>query len=689
VHAAHRLAEKFPDGQLFLDLHGYTQGYEPRTPGEALETFLRTLGVSAQQIPQDMDGRATLYRQRLADRRTLVLLDNAIDEAQVRPLLPGTAGCLVLVTSRKRLKALDDAHVLALDVLPVADAMTLLRTVAGPGRIPADDPLLREVAELCGRLPLALRIAATLLRHRRSWSLAHLADKLRVSQPELAGFFDGDRSLAAVFDLSHRALTDEQQWLLRHVGLIPGPDIDAYATAALIDTDPGTAERLLQDLVDHNLLAEPAPGRYQMHDLIRAHTHTPAAHHPADQTEAALGRLLDYYQHTAARADALIAPYPRPESAGPAPTYAPALPDPDTARAWLRAERPNLLAALHHTTTHARTITLTHVLASLLRIDGPLSQAIILHATAVTVAAHLGDHHAHATALADLGAARRVSGDYPGAAHDLREALEIYRALGDRRGQATALTDLAQARALSGELPGAAQDAREALEIYRALGDRRGQAHALTYLGQVRMLSGELPGAAQDAREALEIYRGLGDRRGQAHDLTYLGAVRRMSGDLPGASRDLREALEIYRALGARHGQALALTELGVVRRMSGDLPGAARDLRAALEIFREIGARGNQAWALNHYATVLGATGEHPQARTLHHEALDLARQTQQLDEQALALEGIGEYHLHTGDTQAAAAHLTQALDIFRHLAMTPDADRVQARLADLANRA
>jgi hypothetical protein len=280
VHAAHHLAERFPDGQLFVDLHGFTQSLTPRTAMGVLADVLRTLGVPPQQIPDDLAARAALYRDRLAGKRMLVVLDNVASEQQVRPLLPGHPGCLVLVTSRRRLKALDEARVLSLDVLSLPDAIALLRTVAGPGRIPASEPQLERVAHLCGLLPLALRIAAALLRHRPSWTLAHLVDKLRDAHPTLAGFHDGDCDLAAVFDLSYTALPEEHQRLFRRLGLNPGPDTDLYAAAALLDVDPGTAESLLQHLVDHNLLTESIPGRYRMHDLIRAHSHILAATYP-------------------------------------------------------------------------------------------------------------------------------------------------------------------------------------------------------------------------------------------------------------------------------------------------------------------------------------------------------------------------------------------------------------------------
>jgi DNA-binding SARP family transcriptional activator/tetratricopeptide (TPR) repeat protein len=685
VHAAHRLASRFPDGQMFIDLHGYTQGHQPRTPADALDWLLRALSVPAQRIPQDAEERAALYRQRLAGTRTLVVLDNAASEAQVRPLLPGSAGCLVLVTSRRHLKGLDDADILSLDVLPSADAVALLRVVAGPERVQAHDPVLAEIARLCGHLPLALRIAAALLRHRPAWTPEHLAGLLRDQRQRISALSDGERDLGAVFDLSYRSLTTALQDLFRSLGLVPGPDVDAYAAAALAGTDPAGATRLLEDLTDHNLLIQQAPGRYRLHDLIRLHARALADGDPLPSRDCTLDRLLDYYQRTAGRADALIARRPGPAPAGPAPAYAPALPDPEAARAWLRTERPNLMAALHHAAGHARhqrLIALAAGLDTLLRTDGPWTQAIVLHMAAATAACTLADRSGQADALMRLGNVRGFTGDFPGAVRDLEQALQLYRELGCRSGQTDALTRLGDVRILTGDFADAARALREALQLSHDLGEQSGQAHALIRLGKVRRMTGDFPGAVRDLEQALQLYRDLGYRLGQATALSRLGDVRILTGDFPGAARDQEQALRLYRDVGDQMGQGCALAFLGQVRLLVGDHPGAAHHLEAAVDLFRRIGARGNEAWALNHYAAVITATGDHARARVIYACALQLARETSQPDDEALALEGIGECHLHADDTEAGIAHLNQALEIFRRLTMKPDADRVQARL-------
>jgi tetratricopeptide (TPR) repeat protein len=565
--------------------------------------------------------------------------------------VPG-AWCLVLVTSRRRLKGLDDAFALPLDVLPQEDAVRLLRAVAGPGRVPVNDPVATEIVELCGRLPLAVRIAGALLRHRRAWSPEHLAGLLRDQSQRLAALADGERDLGAVFDLSYHGLTDAQRSLYRSLGRNPGPDFDAYAVAALTGTDPATATRLLEELVDHNLVINHSLSRYRLHDLIRAHARTQSAHDSAADRESAVDRLLDYYQHTAARADALIARRGRSALAGFVPAHAPALPDPETARVWLRTERANLFSALQYAADAAceeRIVALTSGLAGLLRTDGPWTQAITLHTASATVAERLGDRSGQANALMESGVVRRLTNDHAGAMRDLEAALDLHRDLGDRLGQ----------------------------------------AHTMTFLGGVRRLIGDFPGAVRDLGAALDLHRDLGDGFGQANTLVLLGNMRGLIGDHAGAVRDVEAALDLHRDLGNRLGQANAMATLGIVRSGTGDFPGAMRDLEAALGLYRDLGVRGSEVWALNHYAAVFTATGDHARAFSLYRVSLDLARETRQPDEQAFALGGIGECHLHTGDTENGTTHLTQALEIFQRLGMTPDADRVRARLDSVTSGA
>ena len=371
VHAAHRLADRFPGGQIFLPLHGHTPGRQPVDPDDALASLLLTAGVTAGQIPPGLEARMALWRDRLAGQQLLLVLDDAASSEQVRPLLPGAGGSLVLVTSRRHLSALEDATAVSLDTLP-------------PGQ-----------------------------------------------------------------------------------------------AAALDGTGLAAARRGLEGLYDQYLLSEPAAGRYRMHDLIREHARALAGRADADRDQAT-ERLLEYYQYTAARADALITRQARPAPAaaeGSVPATVPTLANRVQALAWARAERPSLIATLDWATAtgqRARVIGLTAGLAALLQSDGPWAEAITRHQAAIQAARHLGDWLGQANALHDLEDVRRLTDDYPAAARAQEQALGIYRDLGDRLGQANALHDLGDVRRLTGDYPAAAQAHEQALDIHRDLGNRLG-----------------------------------------------------------------------------------------------------------------------------------------------------------------------------------------------------------------------
>jgi DNA-binding SARP family transcriptional activator len=687
VHVAHRIAPMFPDGQLFVDMHGYTEGFRPRAASEVLESFLRALGVQPKQVPENAEERATLYRERLAGTRTMIVLDNVSGEAQVRPLLPGSSGCMVLVTSRRRLKGLDDAYSFPLDVLPLDDAVALFCKAARLERDPADGPILAEIVQLCGRLPLALRIAAALIRHRHAWRPAHLAEKLREGSPGLAGFDDGDRELANVFELSYQTLDEPQQLLFRLLGIVPGPDIDAHACAALLGTAQSDAERRLESLVDHNLLNQPTAGRYRLHDLIRLYARALADADPAGRTASAIDRLVAYYAQAAAWADARIARARRPGDSGEHPAYAPPLADPDEVSQWLRAERPNIEASIQYAINRGRddaVYSLATGLTTLLRVDGHWNAAVGVHATALAATRRIADRLGEANTLAGLGDVRRVAGDFSGATRDFEHALSIYRELGDRLGQANTLSSLGTVWMLTGDFPSAVSSLETALNLYRALDDLLGQANVLNSAGPIRVMTGDYQGALRDFEQSLELFRQLGHDRGRAIALTSLGAVRQRVGDYQGAIRDLRHALELTDRIGYRQGHANALTLLGAARRLIGEAAGAVEDLEEALRLFRDLGSRDGEAFALNHYATVVREAGDRARALRLYRDALRLARVANMPDEQAHALEGIGESLLYADDTHAGIDQLNQALDIYKRLGM-PDFRRIEERLAAL----
>jgi tetratricopeptide (TPR) repeat protein/transcriptional regulator with XRE-family HTH domain len=722
VHAAYRLADRFPGGQIFLPLHGHTPGQQPVDPADALASLLLTAGVPAAQVPPGVEARMALWRDRLAERQLLLVLDDAASSEQVRPLLPGAGGSLVLVTSRRHLSALDDATAVSLDTLPPGEAAALLVRLAGRAGLSPGDPAVAELTGLCGFLPLAIGMVARQLHHHPAWSAAGRAAELASARDRLELMATENLSVAAAFNLSYTDLTGDQQRLFRRLGLHPGADLDGYAAAALDDADLPAARRGLEALYDQYLLTEPAAGRYRMHDLIREHARALAERvEPDGDRDGAAARLLDYYQHTAATADALIARQDRPHPAsadGTIPAAVPALADGEQALAWARAERASLLACLDHATStgqHARVTALTAGLAGLLQRDGPWADAITRHTAAIQAARHLGDRLGQANALNDLGDVRRLMGDYPGAAQALEqalgiyrdlgnrlgeanslsnleivrqltgdspaaaqalEALGIYRDLGNRLGEANALTGLGVGRQLTGDYPGAVQALEQALGIYRDLGNRLGEANSLSNLGIGRQLTGDYPGAVQALEQALGIYRDLGNRPGEANSLSNLAGGRQLTGDYPGAAQALEQALGIHRDLGNRYGEATALNNLGIGRRLTGDYPGAAQALEQALGIYRQLGDRAGEVEALNERGTLHRVSGELAQAERCHQQALDLARAIANPWDEAHALVGLGRCALAAGHAIQAEVLLRQALEIFQRIgaAEAPD---------------
>jgi tetratricopeptide (TPR) repeat protein/transcriptional regulator with XRE-family HTH domain len=693
VHAAHRLAPRFPGGQIFLPLHGHTPGQVPVDPADALASLLLTAGVPAAQIPPGLEARMALWRDRLAERQLLLVLDDAASSEQVRPLLPGTGASLVLVTSRRHLSALEDATAVSLDTLPPGEAAALLVRLAGRAGLSPDDPAVGAITRLCGFLPLAIGMVARQLHHHPAWSAAGRAAELASAADRLELMATENVSVATAFNLSYTDLADDQQRLFRRLGLHPGTDIDAYAAAALDGTGLPAARRGLEALYEQHLIAEPAQGRYRMHDLIREHARALAGRlDPDHDREQTTERLLDYYQHTAARADAFISRHARPSPAAAdstIPAAVPALAGREQALAWARAERASLFACLDQATgtgQHARIVALTAGLAGLLRTDGPWPDAVTRHMAAIEAARHLGDRLGQANALNDLGEVRWLTGDYTAAAQAEEQALGIYRDLGDRLGQANTLSSLGIARRATGDYPGAAQALEQALGIYRDLGDRLGQANTLNDIGTLQRATGDYPAAAQALEQALGIYRDLGERLGQANTLHNLGVVRRETGDYPTAAQALEQALGIYRDLGERRGQALAIHNLGTVRRATGDYPTAARALEQALGIYRAIGMRGGEANALGNLGIVLRLTGDYAAAAQALQQAMDIFHDLGDRGGENVVLNERGTLHRLSGDLGHAEVCHQQALDLARATASSWDEAHALAGLGRCA---
>ena len=720
------LAGHFPDRQLFIDLHAHTPGHEPVRPEDALARLLAAVGADPQFVPADFDGRAGLWRDRMAGQRVVLVLDNAADSSQVAPLLPGAAGCVVLVTSRRHLGDLPGAVTqVPLDVLPRQEAADMFTRLAP--RSTRDADRVKEVVGLAGFLPLAISLLARLFDQHQSWSLANLADETKARLLDVTA---ESRSIYAAFEVSYQFLDPGRQRFFRLLGVHPGAATDDYAAAALTGTSRSEAAGHLEALYREGVLTETACCRYGMHDLVRRYARDKAASTPADSQQAA-DRLLDYYQHAAALASERLARQTRPGPPPPVPDAFefPVLEDAGRALAWARAERASLLACLDHaagTGQHVRVISLTAGLAMVLWRDGPWADAVTRHAAAVDSARRTGDRLGEANALSDQGIVQRLTGEYPGAAKTLRQAMRtyrdlgdqlgqanvlrelgamrgmtgkfagaaktlqkalgIYRDLGDQLGQANALRDLGTVRWLTGEYPGAAEVLQEALDIYRSTGNQHGEANALTDLGGVRQLTGDSPEAARALEQALSIYRAAGNRHGEANALTQLGTVRRETGKYSGAAQALEQALSIYRAAGNRHGEANSLTELGIVRRETGKYPGAAQALEQAMSIWHDLGSRHGEAETLNEQAALYQIRGDLALAQQRHRQAMRLARMISSAHNEARALAGLGRCAIADGNAARAEVLLRRAFQIFQRIGAA-EARSVRADLNGLQN--
>ena len=598
VHAAHLLAGSFPDGQIFLGLHGHTPGLRPVDPGDALSTLLRTTGLPPERIPSSLDERAALWRDLLAGKQVLLVLDDATSSSQVQSLLPSSPGSLVLVTSRRRLSALEDAQAINLDILPPDDAATLLVRLADRPGLGADDRAVREIVQMCGCLPLAVGMMGRHLRHHPAWTSKRLAAALASARDRLELLTAEEVKVTAALDMSYERLTESQRQSFRRIGLHPGADFDVYSVAALDDADMASAGRCLDVLYDQNFLSEPVPGRYRMHDLVRQYARVLAARDSAGESDSAVERLRDYYLRAAMRADLHLTRRSRPGSSSACVTdAAQVLPDfenREQALSWARTERANLLACLDTATRDgldAFVVSLTAAMASLHQHDGPWESAIHRHIAAVQAARHLGDRLGEANALNDLGIVRRLVGDYADASQVLESALRIYRDLDERLGNARTLTSLGGVRQRTGDYGAAAAALETALTIYRGLSYRLGEAAALTSLGGVRQRTGDYGAAAAALETALTIYRDLGDRGGEAEVLNETGNLHRNRSDVMRAETYYRKALELARSIASRWDEANALAGLGNCALKTGRTVDARKALRNARAILQELDA--------------------------------------------------------------------------------------------------
>jgi DNA-binding SARP family transcriptional activator/tetratricopeptide (TPR) repeat protein/DNA-binding XRE family transcriptional regulator len=635
VHWAHQVRDRFPDGQLYVNLCGHDPG-QPVPAAEALAGFLRSLGVPGPDIPLDADQRAARYRSLLSGKRMLVVLDNAGSAGQVRPLLPGTPACTVLVTSRDALPGLvarDGAARLDLDLLPLADAVALLATLIG-ARAGAEPEATAELARQCCRLPLALRVAAELAASRPATPLAGLARELadlRTRLELLDAGGDPGTEVRAVFSWSYRHLDPGAARTFRLLGLHPGPDLDRYAAAALTAAPADQAGQQLGVLARAHLSQPADPGRHGLHDLLRAYArHLAAEHDPAAEQRAALTRLIDYYLHTAAGAMDTLVPAERDNRPRIPPPDLPAPPvdTPATARAWLDAERDNLVAITVHAAGHGWPGHATRLAVTLFRYldtGGHYLEASAVHSCARRAARDTGDRAAEVTALNNLGIVDWRQGRYQQASDHYRQALALCRQTGDRTGAARALRNLGMVDDRQGRFRQATGHYRQALPLCRETGDRPGEAAVLGNLGIVDLQQGRYEQATSYLQQAMVVFRETGNRLGEAVSLDNLGLVDQRQGRYQQATSYHEQALALFREIGDRSGQGNTLNNLGQAGVRQGRYWQAASDHEQALALFRDIGDQTGEAEALNGLGEVLLAAGQEDRARHHWQEALAL----------------------------------------------------------------
>jgi tetratricopeptide (TPR) repeat protein len=673
VRWAHRAAAAFPDGQLYVNLRGYDPD-RPVSAAEALAGFLRALGVAGQDIPLEEAERAARFRSLVAGRRLLVVLDNAASVEQVRPLLPGTGSVMVVVTSRDSLAGLvarDGARRLDLDLLPAAEAVALLQALIG-GRAEADPAAAEALAGLCARLPLALRVAAELAASRPDAPLSALVGELsgeanRLELLDAGG--DPRGAVASVFSWSYRHLVQDAARMFRLLGLHPGPDWDRHAAAALAGTSVAEAGRLLAVLARAHLIQPAGPGRYGMHDLLRAYA---ASHDPDQARHAALTCLFDYYLAGCAAAMDHLAPAERDQRPDP-PTVVAAVPqfdDPAAARAWLDAELATLVAVTAYAADNGwpdHTIRLSTTLFRYLDGDHNI-EGLTIGGHALDAARGCGDRAAQARLLTWMGCFHGQLGRHQQAAGYHRQAVDIARDSGDRYAEAIAVGNLAVAYGRQGQYQLAADHYRLARSSYRQLGDELGEAINLTNLGNLLASQGCYEQAAETQQQALACFRELGDQLGEAIALGNLGEVYYRQGSYHQAASHQRQALALGRESSHTGLEAEALTRLGEICNRLGDHAQAVEYHQNALALYRETGLSG-EADALNGAGETLLATGRPEQAHACHTAALALTRQTGDRPEQARALTRLAAVSRQQGDYDQAASYDQQALTIYRQI--------------------
>ncbi len=697
IHAAHRLCDRFPDGQLHIDLRGTRES--AARPTDALARFLRSLGVEDRALPQEEDERAALYRSLLAARRMLIVLDDARDPAQVRPLLPGTAGSAVLVTSRHGMVTLDGAGRLDLGVLGHDEARALLVRVIGEDRAAAEPEAVDAVLAHCAGLPLAVRIAAARLSSRPDWTVAALAERLASEGGRLDELHAEDRAVRASFAVSYAALPPptgpraaDPARAFRLVSLSEGSDIDLLAAAALLGQDPEPVAEALGGLVQAHLLESTSRARYRYHDLLRLYARELISMTDGGQSATdGVRRMLTWYAQSAGAAMDTLHPYEahrRPRYDTPAQP-APPVHDAAAARTWLENEHSNLLAAAANAASQGNahiagelSMTLWRHLISI----GRHNDALALHTAAIKACGEIGDGYGQARALGALGISHWRLGRNQDALTAMEHSIKLLRMLGHRTDEGIALNNIGLIYWHLGRYQEAADHYRRALVIARDSDNRPSEANALGNLGSVYGRIGQYKDALQVLSEALRLQRESGNTTNEAVVLISLGTVYGRTGRGEEGIAYLRRGLEINRETGNRTGEAESLRALAAVYRDLGRFPEAFEYYSTLLALVEQLGSQDLEAVARNGHGHALCAVGRHAEGEQEHERALALSRGTSDLYQQALAVDGLARAARARADLATARTLWLDALARYQSLGV-PEADAVRTSLAGLAN--
>jgi DNA-binding SARP family transcriptional activator len=728
VKVAHELTDDFPDAQIYLDLRAHDPERPPLAPAAALSALLLAVGVEPKRIPRALSDRARLWRDEMTGRRVLVVLDDASDREQVRPLLPASPDCQVVITSRCGLDGLDGVQRRRLPVLPLDEAATLFTRVAGEVLdLPAAQVI--EVVRLCGRLPLPIRFAATRLRDRRTRSLEELIEQLR----EIGtGIEDGQPAeLITGFGLSYRDLTERQRSVFRKLGISPVAEFTAANVAALVDTPPAAAGHVLSELTHHSLLVEVAPGRFRCHDLILRYARGRSIREDTEQDRRrAIGRTLDHYLTRAEHADRLLQPHRHREllTRLDASKRSQIFGTTDEADEWFAAEWRNLSALVHYCADHEwnrHAIDLADLVARFFDVAGHWEEIKAIHRRALKIGLDLGlpsavaqarlnlaiiqwrmgdseraykeallardgfrripDPAKEAAALDRLGLILWTLSDYRAALAFFGEAYDVYHEIGDRDGEADCLGHAGMSMLRTGRYREAIETFESALGIYRSLRDLRGEAVVLNNIGDAKLLLGYYREATGFYRASQQIYDSIGGRRNIAILLINFGDVARYRGDTRTALSLYRQAAAEFAATGDRFNEANVLNNIGLALSADDRFSESLGHHRRALAIAEEIGNTYEKTRAMLGSADAEAGSGRYSLAQDVYETARSLARDIGDPNLEALALCGLGEAARHLEGADAARIYWRQAENIFRQLGNPHALSSVHVRLQAL----